>query len=346
MRRKHSHLISFRIAALSALLAGVPFAQGQGSGSFSALPDLVLEGPVESGSDSGVGVVWKQQTWTVKNVGSADSATSSLQVTCEVVYITPNSKTKCGGGTKSMPPLQKKTGSYSVIASSYGADLGSGGQTTAPKYRLRFTAKVDPSNAIKEVDDTPASNQKVVVVENFSGPPPSSLPVARSAPAVGLSDTSSGRKPGDSSTGGTPSAAGSAGPSAANPLARLTLSTDKPYKAGETVWILAKNNSSMASPAAKVKLACVWLAGKWVNKECGFPALKSREFPVPPLLPGQFQAIGQYGGLVNDCYFQWADVPAGGLACIGTASDDIPPAHKAILDLQGVFGYNLILEAK
>jgi len=340
MRRKRSHLISFRIAALSALLAGVPFAaQGQGTGS-PALPDLVLEGPVESGSD------WKIQTWTVKNVGSADSATSSLQVTCEVVYITPNSNTKCLGGTKSVPPMQKKTGSYSVNASLYWPDLGSAGQTTAPKYRLRITAKVDPSNAIKEVDDTPASNQKIVVVENFSGPPPTSLLDLRSGLGVGLGGTSSGRKPGDSSTGGSPSAAGSAGPSAAKPQVWLALSTDKPYKAGETVWILAKNNSSVASPAAKVKLTCVWLAGKWAGKECGFPSLKSREFSVPSLLPNQFQAIGQYGGLVNDCYFQWADVPAGGLACIGTTSNDIPPAHKATLDLQGVMGFNLILEAK
>jgi hypothetical protein len=262
-----------------------------------------------------------------------------------VVYITPNSKTKCSGGTKSVPPLQKKTGSYSFIASSYGADLGSGGQTTAPKYRLRFTAKVDPSNAIKEVDDTPASNQKVVVVENFSGPPPNSLLEASRGLGVSLGGTSSGKKPGDS-TGGTPSASGSAGSSAAKPQAWLTLTTDKPYKAGETVWILAKNNSNVASPAAKVKLTCVWLGGPWAGKECGFPAIKSREFSVTPVLPGQFQAIGQYGGLVNDCYFQWADVAAGGLACIGTVSNDIPPAHKATLDIQGVMGLNLILEAK
>jgi hypothetical protein len=340
MRRKRSHLMSFRIAALSALLAGVAFAaQGQGIGT-PALPDLVLEGPVESGSD------WRVQNWTVKNVGSADSTTSSLQVTCEVVYITPNSNTKCLGGTKSVPPMQKKTGSYSVNALHYFPDPSSPGQTTAPKYRLRITAKVDPSNAIKEIDDTPTSNQKVVVVENFSGPPPISTLDASKGLGAGLGGLSSGRKPGDSSTGGTLSAAGSAGPLAAKPQVSLTLSTDKPYKAGESVWIIAKNNSSVASPAAKLKVTCVWQGGKWAGKECGFPALKSREFSVPPVLPGQFQAIGQYGGLVNDCYFQWADVTAGGLACIGTTSNDIPPAHKATLDLQGVMGFNLILEAK
>jgi hypothetical protein len=341
MRSMRSHLTSFRIAAVSVLLAACPLAvQGQGTGVPSPpLPDLVLEGPVESGTD------WKSQTWTVNNLGPASSNTSSLQVTCEVLYITPNSKTKCLGGQKSIPPLQMKTGSYSAGVGCCYVDLGSAGQT-APKYRLRITAKVDPSNSIKEVNDLPASNQKVVLVENFSGPPPSAS-LATDLGGVlkqgGSRSSSSGSRKDGSPTGefapaGTP-------PPLSKAPATLKLSTDKPYQAGQTVWILAKNVGSVDSVPAKVKVTCVWLAGNWANKECGFASIKSRELSVPALSVGQFQAIGQYGGLVNDCYFQWADVPAGGLACIGTVSDDIPPAHKATLDLLGVFGQNLILQA-
>ena len=340
MGRRPSHIVTIRIVALSGVLAGAAItAQGQGTGSFP-LPDLTLEGPVESGSD------WKLQTWTVKNVGPADSKASSLQVTCEVIYITPNSKTKCVGGVKLIPPMQKKSGSYPVTVAAYWVDLGLTSQTALPKYRLRITAKVDPSNAIQEVNELPASNQKVVVAENFSGPPPSSSLAHLGGVLKPSESSSSSPGSGRESASGTRAAAAGSGSPAAKPQAWLTLSTDKPYKAGETVWIVAKNTGGVASPAAKVKLTCVWLAGTWVNKECGFPSLKSREFSVPALAAGQFQAIGQYGGLVNDCYFQWADVPAGGLACIGTPFDDIPPAHRATLDLQGVMGFNLVLEAK
>ncbi len=243
-------------------------------GGVPMLPDLVVEGPVVTElppfSTPGQNVVWhgKRHEWTVRNLGPGSAASSALRFRCQ--DSNPPEEAYCAAGDHNWPnipdapiPPLAQGGSYKVSSESY-MKAGSGvvimiqevksEDPTAPgtilPYAIRFTATIDPNDTVDELNES--NNQtkyddaqgktfgaKVVAITQ---PKPSAL---RADPSQ------------------APSMLVPGGPQI---LPVLSLSTEKPWTPGTSMWLLAKNVGGFAAPPSQVKGECVNLTNVEKNK--------------------------------------------------------------------------------
>lgn len=236
-------------------------------------PDLIVEGPAVSQGSSG----WKNHTWIVRNNGKGDSTQSSLVVTCQEVYTEkakklPGYYEECADRkTAVVPPLQKDGGSAPIVIT----DAARYYEADKSKFRLRFTATVDPGGANSESNER--NNQAVFTDENFSGPPP--LP-----PPPGFKS-------------GVVSRPGALG----LPKPQVTLKTQNPWVPGQPVWIQVTNSGLVDAPAFQVSVSCERrnfkrMQGKFGSlgktKECDFYALPTAALELPDgLAVGKWKSI-------------------------------------------------------
>lgn len=234
-----------------------------------ARPDLVLDPPLvttKEGSND-------QYSWTVKNIGTADSPPTKLQLTCAVIYTNDNSccvwsgfPALTGMEILQIPPIQK-WGSYAAPSLVMGHYVH---LTPTGLHRLHFTAAVDPANEISELSE--ANNKQELTAQNFRGdPPPASIPPPTPPPLSVAPAMPAGN---------------------AELPKKITIYAEPPWKPGVPVWIMAKNTGAVALPADQVQFTCFWMDGGQVSSEsCAgwftLPAMKS----IGALVPNQFVAL-------------------------------------------------------
>jgi hypothetical protein len=257
--------------------------------------DLVVEGPVVS-PGPGWGATWKTHTWTVKNVGKADAPATDLRIRCQVVYKVSD-QTYCGYGKEApgelfpVPPLSKGTGVY-VLKISKATNIAGAGQSY---HRFRLAATVDPKTLVSESNEK--NNRTFFVVENFSGALPPKPLVEAGDPATVQAQRS------DATVDAKASASVEIKP-------RLTLVTDKPWKPGQPVWVIAKNLGPAATPAAQVRMTCKILVGGF---PCSFYGMQwqPRMFSIPALKKNEFHAFFQFGTVASAPHHQATFHPVG-----------------------------------
>ncbi|HKY61633.1 MAG TPA: hypothetical protein VJP59_11545 [Gemmatimonadota bacterium] len=244
------------------------------AGGIPKLPDLVVEGPVVTEippvSTPGQNIVWhwKRHEWTVRNLGPGDAPSSALRLRCQDG--SPPEEAYCAAGDHNwanfpnvpIPPLAPG-GSYKVSSDSYVQGGSSGAvmvfqevkseDPAAPgkilPYAIRFTAAIDPDDTVDELNESNNQTKYDDAVGKTFGAKVAFTPPKPSALRADPSQAPSMLVPG--------------GPQI---LPVLSLSTEKTWTPGTSMWLLAKNVGGFAAPPSQVKGECVNLTNVEKNK--------------------------------------------------------------------------------
>jgi hypothetical protein len=244
---------------------------------------------------------------TVRNVGGSDSTKATiLRTRC----VTEAGKARCGSGTSfltmgnvamdysrdaAVPPLHKGE-SFTTTASYYFGEDDS-------DFRLRFTAVVDPDNLLAE------SNKS----NNTSTFTRSRRPGSGFHASVGLHDVLGAPTPTPTPVSGTYSVA--LGKASLFVPPHLTLSVSPAYAPGQSIWLVAKNNSGVALVAGTTKIRCDGAPCQSVDPN---------SMPIPALAPGQWETLGSFQVNID----QWV----------------LPSTHTVTISTGGVASKTLTLQ--
>jgi hypothetical protein len=117
--------------------------------------------------------------YAVSNVGVVSAPATKMKFVCEVLY-TDSSLNRCAAGAPTafypVPALAKGASVDVTIspAATFKAPALPVQNPPLSRWRLRFTATVDPDNTILEANEI--NNAYVHVSESFDGPPPTPTP--------------------------------------------------------------------------------------------------------------------------------------------------------------------------
>lgn len=251
------------------------------------VPDLVVEGPVETHPPN-LPMVGRF-TLTIRNAGRGDSPATNLQLECHDpatgrclhsldfthgLFWTYHVTFKRG-----VPPLHP--GETSKV------DWDAYKTTQDEEYRLQFIVTVDPEKTVAELYEQ--NNRKEFTRSGLMSVDPSAnrgLQSPGSAPKMNPGSVPHGLG------GPTPTPAIAKLPAGAQSLVpRLTLSVDPPFGTAPTVYLIAKNTGSIKTPAASAQLSCQQTGTGDCGGSC---SVIPSHMAVSELPPGQWKNLGTF----------------------------------------------------